>query len=97
MGEWTGPWSDGSKEWTPYWLTKLDYRFEDDGVFWMSYNDMLHTFTNLYRTHLFDDEWAVAQEWTNVNVAWVSGYLQRKFVIEVKTATTAVFVLQQVT
>lgn len=95
MGEWTGPWSDGSKEWTPYWLTKLDYRFEDDGVFWMSYNDMLHTFTNLYRTRLFDDEWAVAQEWTNVNVAWVSGYLQRKFVIEVKTATTAVFVLQQ--
>ncbi|KAK4171194.1 putative calpain [Triangularia setosa] len=95
MGEWTGPWSDGSKEWTPYWLTKLDYRFEDDGVFWMTYSDMLHTFTNLYRTRLFDDQWTVAQEWTNLNVAWVSGYLQRKFVIEVKTATTAVFVLQQ--
>ncbi|KAK0707169.1 hypothetical protein B0T21DRAFT_416338 [Apiosordaria backusii] len=68
MGEWTGPWSDGSKEWTPYWLTKLDYRFEDDGVFWMTYSDMLHTFTNLYRTRLFDDKWAVAQEWTNVNL-----------------------------
>lgn len=35
MGEWTGPWSDGSKEWTPYWLNKLNYRFDDDGVFWM--------------------------------------------------------------
>ncbi|KAK4222126.1 putative calpain [Podospora fimiseda] len=94
-GEWQGPWSDGSKEWTPYWLNKLNYRFENDGVFWMTYSDMLNTFTNLYRTRLFDDSWTVAQEWTSVNVAWLSGYLQRKFIIEVKTEGTVVIVLQQ--
>lgn len=26
-GEWTGPWSDGSKEWTASWLAKLEHRF----------------------------------------------------------------------
>lgn len=30
-GEWTGPWSDGSKEWTPEWMQKLNHRFGDDG------------------------------------------------------------------
>lgn len=34
--EWTGPWSDGSKEWTPAWMERLDHKFGDDGVFWMS-------------------------------------------------------------
>ncbi|KAK0717300.1 hypothetical protein B0T26DRAFT_646798 [Lasiosphaeria miniovina] len=95
-GEWNGPWSDGSKEWTPYWLIKLDYRFENDGVFWMTYQDMLLTFTNLYRTRLFDDQWTVTQEWTSVSVAWLTGYLQQKFVVEVKKSGTVVFVLQQV-
>lgn len=62
----------------------------------MTYNDMLGTFTNLYRTRLFDDSWTVTQEWTGVNVAWLTGYLQRKFVVEVKEAGTIIFVLQQV-
>jgi len=36
--EWTGPWSDGSKEWTPEWLPalqKLGHAFGDDGEFVM--------------------------------------------------------------
>jgi hypothetical protein len=35
IGEWNGPWSDGSKEWTPYWLKKIGHTFGDDGVFWV--------------------------------------------------------------
>ena len=63
----------------------------------MTYSDMLGTFTNLYRARLFDDTWTVAQEWTSVNVAWLSGYLQeKKFVIEVKEAGMVVIVMQQV-
>ncbi|KAK3342141.1 hypothetical protein B0T25DRAFT_466168 [Lasiosphaeria hispida] len=96
VGEWGGPWSDGSKEWTPYWLTKLNYRFENDGVFWMTFKDMLNTFTNLYRTRLFDDQWTVTQEWTSVNVSWLTGYLQKKFIIEVTQTGTVVLVLQQI-
>jgi hypothetical protein len=77
-------------------LSKLDYRFDNNGVFWMTYSDMLGTFTNLYRTRLFDEKWTVIQEWTSVNVAWLTGYLQKKFVVEVKKSGTVVFVLQQV-
>lgn len=62
----------------------------------MTYTDMLSTFTNLYRTRLFDDAWTVTQQWTGVNVAWLTGYLQKKFVVEVNEAGTVVFVLQQV-
>lgn len=37
-GEWTGAWSDGSKEWTPEWLgvlAHLDHTFGNDGQFVM--------------------------------------------------------------
>ncbi|KAK3344849.1 hypothetical protein B0H65DRAFT_508665 [Neurospora tetraspora] len=94
-GEWDGPWSDGSKEWTPYWLRKLDHKFGDDGEFWMSYQDMLDNFMYLYRTRLFDDKWNVVQQWTTVTVGWIAGYLNKKFVIEIKKEGTVVIVLSQ--
>ena len=96
VGEWNGPWSDGSKEWTPYWIKKLNHRFGDDGEFWMSYNDLCRKFETLHRTRLFDDTWVVVQQWTSVNVSWVSGYLTTKFVIEIHKAGTVVIVLSQV-
>ena len=96
IGEWNGPWSDGSKEWTPYWMKKLNHRFGDDGEFWMSYNDLCRKFAELHRTRLFDHTWMVVQQWTSVNVSWVSGYLTTKFVIEIQEAGTVVIVLSQV-
>ena len=62
----------------------------------MSYEDMLQTFMYLHRTRLFDERWAIIQQWTNVNVAWVTGYLQTKFLVEVKKGGTLVIVLTQV-
>lgn len=96
MGEWTGPWSDGSREWTPYWMKKLDHKFGDDGLFWMSYEDLLKRFDLLDRTRLFDQDWTVVQHWTSVSVAWVTGYLNTKFSVEIKKAGPTVFVLCQV-
>jgi hypothetical protein len=96
VGEWNGAWSDGSKEWTPYWMKKLDYRFGDDGLFWMSYDDIQKRFDLLDRTRLFDKEWTVVQHWTSVSVAWVTGYLNTKFLVEIKKAGPTVFVLCQV-
>jgi hypothetical protein len=95
LGEWNGPWSDGSKEWTAYWLKKLNHKFGDDGIFWMSYQSMLDTFMFMHRTRLFDDKWTVVQQWTSVNIGWVSGYLQRKFLVKLKKASMVVFVLTQ--
>lgn len=59
LGEWNGRWSDGSKEWTPYMMKKLDHKFGDDGTFWMLYEDMLEMFKFLHRTRLFDEKWTV--------------------------------------
>lgn len=95
LGEWNGPWSDGSSEWTPYWLEKMDHKFGDDGVFWMSYEDMLNTFMFLHRTRLFDDHWTVVQQWTSANVSWITGYLQSKFEIEVKKSGLVIIALTQ--
>jgi hypothetical protein len=114
MGEWTGAWSDGSREWTPYWMKqyvtlvyephvihtdgcfRLDYKFGDDGVFWMSYEDLLKRFHLLDRTRLFDHEWTVVQHWTSTSVGWVTGYLNTKFLVEIKKDGPTVFVLCQV-
>ena len=77
-------------------MSKLGHSFDNDGEFWMSFQDMMTTFTNLYRTRLFDSSWTVVQEWTSVNVAWLTGYLQRKFVVDLKKSGVTVFVLSQV-
>lgn len=96
MGEWTGPWSDGSSEWDPYWMKKLDHKFGDDGLFWMSYEDLLKRFDLLDRTRLFDHNWTVVQQWTNMSVGWVTGFLNTKFSIEIKKGGPTVFQLCQV-
>jgi hypothetical protein len=30
--EWHGAWSDGSEEWTPQWMERLNHKFGNDGV-----------------------------------------------------------------
>jgi hypothetical protein len=95
-GEWTGPWSDGSNEWTPYWMDKLSYRFNNDGCFWISYEDFFQKFTVLHKTRLFDSSWKVSQQWTNVSVPYITGYMDPTFEIEVKSEGVVVLVLSQV-
>lgn len=48
--EWNGAWSDGSEEWNKVSESQrksLGITFEDDGEFWMPYEDFLRHFTNL--------------------------------------------------
>lgn len=96
---WKGPWSDGSKEWTDgdgEWLRRLKYKFGDDGVFWMDYNDFLRKFKYIDKTRLFGPEWHLAAAWTSVQVPFSSpGYLDTKFSIKVNSATPTVIVLSQ--
>lgn len=96
LGEWHGPWSDGSKEWNAEMIRKLRHEFGDDGVFWMSFEDMLTNFKWLHRTRLFDERWTVAQQWTSVPIAWVPGFLKTKFIIEVEQEGIVVIVLSKV-
>uniref|UniRef100_A0A671LU38 Calpain-2 catalytic subunit-like n=1 Tax=Sinocyclocheilus anshuiensis TaxID=1608454 RepID=A0A671LU38_9TELE len=55
--EWTGPWSDNSKEWSsvqPEEKAKLDYSAED-GEFWMAYSDFIQHFSKLEICNLTPD------------------------------------------
>lgn len=96
MGEWNGPWSDGSSEWNAYWMEKLEHTFGDDGLFWMSFEDLLNRFEMLDRTRIFDSTWTRVQSWTSVSVAWVTGYMNTKFMVEIRKKGPTVFQLCQV-
>ena len=61
----------------------------------MAYEDLTRVFMFLHRTRLFGDEWTVVQQWTNVNISYVTGYQQTKFVVEIKKGGNVVFVLTQ--
>ncbi|PWW77978.1 cysteine proteinase [Tuber magnatum] len=93
--EWTGPWSDGSKEWTSEWMTLLEHRFGDDGAFWMSYDDFLHRFSQIDRTRLFDPSWTVTNRWAQVPVPWAMEYSPTRFEVNVTAKGPVVIVLSQ--
>lgn len=93
--EWTGKWSDGSSEWTAEWMQLLDHKFGNDGIFWISYEDLLKNYQHFDRTRIFGPEWNVTQCWTNVNVSWAAEYHSTKFSITLAEKTRVVIVLAQ--
>ncbi|CAN8106159.1 unnamed protein product [Discula destructiva] len=93
--EWTGPWSDGSKEWTAEWLQKLDHKFGDDGSFWISYEDLLKKYQAFDRTRLFSPDWKVASIWTTLDVPWTLDYHDTKFAFSLLQSGPVVIVFSQ--
>jgi len=74
--EWSGPWSDGSEEWNKLSKSdreKLDIKVENDGEFWMSFEDFCKHFTtvticmlvntSLFTIHKTYHEGAQKQRW----------------------------------
>ncbi|KAI0454318.1 hypothetical protein F5B21DRAFT_514761 [Xylaria acuta] len=94
-GEWRGPWSDGSKEWTAEWLTKLDHQFGDDGNFWISYEDLLRKYQAFDRTRLFGPDWKITSIWTTVSVPWTLDYHDTYFAFSLAKTGPVVLVLSQ--
>ena len=92
---WRGPWSDGSEQWTPEWLQELDHKFGDDGMFWISYEDLMDKFNRFERTRLFDDSWTITQQWTTVDVPYSADYNDVKFSITLTKKSPVVIVLSQ--
>ncbi|KAL4787686.1 hypothetical protein BJX76DRAFT_285250 [Aspergillus varians] len=93
--EWNGPWSDGSEQWTPQWMEKLDHKFGNDGFFWISYKDLLKKYQHFDRTRLFGPEWTVTQQWTSLSVPWSADYHTTKFKVNVTKPGPIIFVLSQ--
>ncbi|KAI1372573.1 cysteine proteinase [Hypoxylon crocopeplum] len=94
-GEWNGPWSDGSKEWTAEWLLKLNHRFGDDGNFWISYDDLLRKYQAFDRTRLFGPEWKVTSLWTTLSVPWTLDYHDTYFTFSLAKTGPVVILLSQ--
>ena len=93
--EWRGAWSDGSEQWTPEWMHELNHKFGDDGMFWISYEDLLDKFSFFERTRLFDPSWIVAQQWTTVDVPYSADYNDIKFQMTITRKGPVVIVLSQ--
>eukprot|EP01022_Parablepharisma_sp_SALTPOND_P028425 TRINITY_DN70944_c4_g1_i1.p1 TRINITY_DN70944_c4_g1~~TRINITY_DN70944_c4_g1_i1.p1 ORF type:complete len:1780 (-),score=174.97 TRINITY_DN70944_c4_g1_i1:1708-7047(-) len=55
--EWMGDWCDGSPMWSEAAKTLLKYEEKDDGAFWMSLQDFVSEYANLYVCRIFDDKW----------------------------------------
>ncbi|KAJ8094825.1 hypothetical protein PM082_010037 [Marasmius tenuissimus] len=99
--EWTGPWSDGSKEWTPEWLEALPalgHVFGEDGQFIMEYKDFLDCWDQIDRTILFDSRWVMSSQWLHVTArplpcAWSYGDVS--FAFSLPKSSSAVIVLSQ--
>ncbi|KAF5372175.1 hypothetical protein D9758_005084 [Tetrapyrgos nigripes] len=100
--EWTGPWSDGSKEWTKEWMEvmhEFGHEFGEDGQFVMEYKDFLSCWDTFDRTLLLDDTWVLSSQWLHVTSrplpsAWTFGDVS--FTFSVSQPTLAVIVLSQI-
>ncbi|KAL8952139.1 MAG: hypothetical protein Q9222_001916 [Ikaeria aurantiellina] len=92
---WTGPWSDGSSEWTPERMRECDYVPGEDGLFVMRYEDLLKYFQRIDRTRLFGADWSITQQWACANVPWSDTYLDTKFRVRLSKGGQVVLVLSQ--
>eukprot|EP01028_Stygiella_incarcerata_P010561 TRINITY_DN5505_c0_g1_i3.p1 TRINITY_DN5505_c0_g1~~TRINITY_DN5505_c0_g1_i3.p1 ORF type:complete len:1778 (-),score=493.56 TRINITY_DN5505_c0_g1_i3:1948-7179(-) len=65
--EWSGDWSDSSDRWTKMTTSQLRHTDdEEDGDFWMSYDDFVRHYESIYVCKLFDASWKrclVRSEW----------------------------------
>ncbi|EHK19859.1 uncharacterized protein TRIVIDRAFT_123651, partial [Trichoderma virens Gv29-8] len=96
VGEWSGPWSKGSSEWTLDIMKKINNESLNNGVFWMSFDDVLDNFKWLYKTRLFDDHWNLTQKWIQTSVPWVPTLLPTIFLVDITEPALVVFALSQV-
>ncbi|GKT90472.1 calpain family cysteine protease [Colletotrichum tofieldiae] len=86
---------DGSKEWTPEWLQKLQHTFGDDGAFWISYSDLLKKYNIFDATRLFGPDWEVTSIWTTLSVPWTLDYHDTYFAFTISKSGPVVIVLAQ--
>ncbi|KAF8716548.1 Cysteine proteinase, partial [Rhizoctonia solani] len=99
--EWTGAWSDGSKEWTAEWLAflpQLQHKFGNDGEFLMEYKDFLATWTIIERCRLFNSDWKLSSMWINATsrgIPSARSFGDISFTLNVTESSPAVIVLSQ--
>ena len=76
-------------------MTLLNHRFGNDGVFWISYEDLLKKYQHFDRTRIFDKDWSVSQAWLALDIGWSPEYHSTRFQLTVKEKGPVVIVLSQ--
>ncbi|KAJ1564997.1 hypothetical protein HK405_013431, partial [Cladochytrium tenue] len=94
--EWSGPWGDGSEEWTSEWIALLGHKFGDDGEFWMEYADFLTNWYEIERAMIFDDSWSLCRQYLEVNATVPATFSGLVFELNVITGGPAFVVLSQI-
>lgn len=93
--EWTGKWSDEWSGWTKTLKEQLGWADEDDGKFWMAYDDLKCYFTEMYICDTLPRSWSricMAGSWRGKTAGGSSGFGQTwknnpcyKFTVETPT------------
>ena len=52
--EWSRAWSDGSEQWTPEWMEKLEHKFGNDGVLVSAHLECWQEVLTMYGTGFLD-------------------------------------------
>ncbi|XP_055479374.1 calpain-5 isoform X2 [Psammomys obesus] len=74
--EWTGPWSDTSEEWQKVSKSereKMGVTVQDDGEFWMTFEDMCQYFTDIIKCRLINTSYlSIHKTWEEARLrgAW---------------------------
>ncbi|XP_065324886.1 calpain-5-like isoform X1 [Gordionus sp. m RMFG-2023] len=71
--EWTGPFGDGSPEWEKITIVqreKLGLTFDDDGEFWMAFDDFCQNFTHLSICYVLNTAYMTLQKTWHESVLW---------------------------
>lgn len=109
--EWTGKWGDEDlQSWSARMRAKLEYEPEredkNDGVFWMSFDDFVHRFRNIYvcklcRTVEQGGRWhrySNSAEWRGETAGGIfntpTAYHNPQFLLKVTVPTTVVLTIQ---
>ena len=95
-GEWQGDWSDESPKWTQWWRATLPNPPIDDGKFWMSFQDFLSSYANVYVCRLLPVRMPITTEWRDHTAAGVSNpYHNPTFVVQAKAPCKVWIELEQ--
>lgn len=66
-GEWTGDWSDQSSLWTPELREATGSKPEEEGVFWMTIQDLIKEYDLLSECQIYDQSWSYLKMETRAN------------------------------
>ncbi|KAF7189880.1 Calpain-9, partial [Pseudocercospora fuligena] len=95
-GVWEGAWGPCSKEWSLLSTWFLRRNPQQDGVFFMTYEDAMTTFDSVERTRLLDEQdWFIKQSWVKMDVAWAQQYNPVYFTVHLTKPSEVVFALSQ--